>query len=91
MDNHWQTLAEVESSIAGCLASLDRYEAAFSKVLAEGGPIAPSYTPEVWDAKLAIATQTTDDVEQLLAEQEGVWQRWQETLANWRGLVKQPA
>jgi hypothetical protein len=86
------TLVEVEHSIEECLASLDRYEAAFARLLGnDQGNRTPDETSHEWDAKLAVATETTDEVEQLLAEQDGVWQRWRETLSSWNGLIEQPA
>jgi hypothetical protein len=92
---HWrQTLEEVERSIGDCLETLDRYEAAFARILADAGPLPQSISHDsstVWDAKLDMASQTADDVERLLAEQDGVWNRWRETLASWRGLIEQPA
>lgn len=84
---HWTlTLAEVERSIEDCLESLERYETAFGRVLAKHGkPLLP--IDDGWDDKLAGATQAADDVERLLEEQDGVWQRWRETLAEWHDLI----
>ena len=85
------TLVEVERSIEECLATLDRYEAAFARVLADGNLPVTGESSREWDAKLAAASETTDEVEQLLAEQDGVWNRWRETLSSWNGLIEQPA
>ena len=91
------TLSEVERSIGDCLETLDRYEAAFARVLAEAEPIVtldrvklPEFTP-LLERKLLDADRTADDVEKLLQEQDGVWTRWKETLATWHGLLQQPA
>lgn len=84
-------LAAVEASIGDCLAVLDRYEAAFARVLGE--PPAGHAPPpaddrrRAWDEKLATAGRHADDVERLLAEQEAVWGRWREAFADWRRLL----
>lgn len=83
-----ESLAEVERSIADCLASLDRYESAFGRALAQGRPPGPPDSSPLWDARLAAANGVVDEVERLLDEQEVVWRRWQETLAAWHGLLK---
>lgn len=88
---HWtQTLAEVERSIEGCLESLERYEMAFTRALGERG-IQTAQPATAWDSKVDESTRTVDEVEQLLAEQDGVWNRWRETLASLQGSIKQPA
>ena len=89
--NWKETLAEVERSIGDCLETLDRYEAAFSRALGDVPRSTSVESSIVWDAKLQVATQSADDVERLLAEQDGVWNRWRETLASWHGLIEQPA
>ena len=95
--NWRQTLSDVERSIGDCLETLDRYEAAFAKVLSEAEPVVtlervalPEFAP-LLEAKLHDADRTADDVEKLLQEQESVWTRWKETLAGWHTLVGQPA
>jgi hypothetical protein len=84
---HWTlTLAEVERSIGDCLESLERYETAFGRVLATHGT--PLATPDDgWDDRLARANEAAGDAERLLDEQDGVWQRWRETLAEWKSLT----
>jgi hypothetical protein len=87
----WRTtLGAVEQSIADCLSALDKYESAFHQALHEGireqtaivlPPIA------AWDSKLAVAQQHTDDIEQLLAEQDSVWQNWRHKFATFQQLV----
>lgn len=91
MSGNWQTtLDEVEQSIADCLNSLEKYEAAFSRVLHVQGVPRPEPAAEPrWDAVLGEADRAVDEVERLLAEQEGVWHRWRETLAGWHGLIQQ--
>ena len=92
MNPHWtETLGEIERQIDDCLASLDRYEAAFAKVLNEQGVSTLPLKEPDWDATLADATRSADEVEQLFAEQDGVWLRWRESLARWHGLIEQPA
>jgi hypothetical protein len=93
---NWRTtLADVERSIGDCLETLDRYEAAFARVLASGEPASmgigriPEMAP-LLEAKLAEADRTTDDVERLLAEQDTIWTRWRDTLATWHGLINSP-
>lgn len=91
--NWHETLNEVERSIGDCLAALDRYETAFARAL-QGQPISetvralPDPTPE-WDAKLAGATNHADEVEQLLVEQEVVWNRWRQAFGDWQRTLKE--
>jgi hypothetical protein len=92
--NWRQTLSEVEQSINECLETLDRYEAAFAQAIAEVDPVVtlerlrlPEIAP-LHEAKLAEAERTTQDVEDLLKEQDGIWSRWKETLATWHGLLE---
>ncbi|QEL20061.1 hypothetical protein [Limnoglobus roseus] len=90
--NWHETLAQVEQSIGDCLAALERYETAFTKVLhdtqAEPIVLPPVPPPSpVWDEKLAAATKQADEVEQLLAEQEAVWGRWRSTFGNWQQMM----
>jgi hypothetical protein len=89
---NWQaTLADVERSIDDCLAALARYESAFAKVLHEPVPAVAARTPPEppasWDATMADAARRTDEVEQLLDEQERVWGRWRQALGQWRRTV----
>ncbi len=93
-----RTLAEVDQAIGNCLSALDRYEAKFVELLREqevaAGPCfersLPDTSPDVaWADRLAAAKAGADEVEQLLAEQEAVWGRWRESLAEWRRLVEQ--
>ncbi|MBX3400107.1 MAG: hypothetical protein KF873_15355 [Gemmataceae bacterium] len=86
---NWQaTLAEVERSIDDCLAALAKYESAFAKVLHEPVPPVPSRPlpapTAAWDDTLADAARRTDEVEQLLDEQERVWGRWRQALGQWQ-------
>jgi hypothetical protein len=79
-------LSAVEQSIGDCLTALDRYEAAFGRVLAETGtpPPPPPEPPDrsaEWAAKLAAAGDRADEAERLLAEGEAVWNRWRAALA----------
>jgi hypothetical protein len=88
------TLAEIEQAIGDCLTALDRYEAAFARVLGVE-PAHPGSEPEArsaeepsaWDGRLAAAGEAADAVERLLAEQEAVWGRWRAALADWRRLA----
>ncbi len=88
-----ETLSQVERSIGDCLAALDRYERAFTKVLHEhpeaiaARPL-PAPSP-VWDEKLAAATRQADEVEGLLAEQEVVWGRWRQTFGTWQQMMQE--
>ena len=93
-----RTLDEVDQAIGNCLSTLERYEAKFVELLRERtvapGPqferALPDSSPDVgWDDRLATAKAGADEVEQLLAEQEAVWGRWRESLAEWRQLVEQ--
>lgn len=95
----WETsLGAIESAVGDCLKALDDYEASFRTAYIEsGGPVEalrlhiPLDTVEdAWDRQLAGADRSADDVEQLLAEQEIVWNRWQELLATWRHSLEQP-
>lgn len=85
-----RTLDDVDQAIGNCLAALDRYEAKFVELLREQalapGPhferSLPDGSPDAaWDDRLATARAGADEVEQLLAEQEAVWNRWRESLA----------
>jgi hypothetical protein len=97
-----RTLDEVGHAIEGCLTTLDRYEVRFAQLLAECD-VPPGLRPREervfpalakhtgWNERLAAAQSGADEVEQLLAEQEAVWDRWQEAFSAWRRLVEQPA
>src|SRR5262245_28152961 len=98
----WRSaLTEIERAIGDCLAALDRYEAAFAKVLGVE-PGAPSANeakeskPDngagdpAWERKLAAAGEAADSVEKLFAEQERVWGRWRAALADWQRLAGTP-
>ncbi len=94
----WETsLGAIAVAVGDCLKSLDRYEAAFQTAYSErGGPVEALriHVPyesidEAWDEHLAGADRSAADVEQLLAEQEIVWARWQELVASWRQSLEQ--
>ena len=90
-------MGAIEVAVGDCLKALDRYEVAFQKAYTErGGPTetlrihAPhDGLDETWDEHLAGADRSAVDVEQLLAEQEIVWKRWQELVANWKHSLEQ--
>jgi hypothetical protein len=92
-----RTLADVERAVGDCLTALERYEAAFSEVLAEHGvdrPEAgtlavPAAELSGWDRPLTRATQHIETVDQLLAEQEAVWAHWQQAYSAWRQSLEQ--
>lgn len=95
--NWRQTLSDVERSIGDCLETLDRYEAAFARVLSDAEPVVtldrvkiPEIAP-LLEAKLHDADRTADEVEKLLQEQDCLWTRWKETLAGWHNLMERPA
>jgi hypothetical protein len=84
------------------LTTLDRYEVKFAQLLAECDvPRGPRPRGELalpalashpgWGERLTAAQSGADEAEQLLAEQEAVWGRWQEAFSAWRRLVEQPA
>jgi len=94
----WETsLGAIAVAVGDCLKSLDRYEAAFRTAYSErGGPVEAlrihvphELIDEAWDEHLAGADRSAADVEQLLAEQEIVWARWQELVATWRQSLEQ--
>ncbi len=94
----WETsLGAIEVAVRDCLDTLERYEAAFQKTYAEqGGPadalrihVPHDGLDEAWDEHLAGADRSADGVEQLLAEQEIVWKRWQELVAAWKQSLEQ--
>jgi hypothetical protein len=96
-DRDWvRALDEVEDAVRRCLAVLDRYEGKFAELLAEHhGPTVrrhpvPEATSAGWDERLSVARGMADEVERLLAEQEAVWGRWQDSLSAWRRSVEQP-
>lgn len=85
-----RTLDEVDQAIGGCLSALERYEAKFVELLREQAVAAgphferslPDGSPDQgWNDRLLAAKTGADEVEQLLAEQEAVWNRWRESLA----------
>ncbi len=85
-----RTLDDVDQAIGNCLAALDRYEAKFVELLREQAVVPgphferslPDGSPDAaWEARLASARAGADEVEQLLAEQEAVWNRWRDSLA----------
>jgi hypothetical protein len=82
----------MEASIGDCLATLGKYETQFAKVLQQQAakPVAVPTTPvssTIWDEKLHDAEKQAADVAQLLAEQEAVWGKWQQTFANWQQML----
>lgn len=88
-----RTLADVEQAVEHCLATLDRYEQAFDRVLAERQVAprpAPTPSADEWDAKLKAAAKQADEVDRLLVEQEAVWADWQRRYAAWRRSLEQP-
>jgi hypothetical protein len=89
---NWQTaLADVEEGVRACLAALDRYEAAFDGILTPTTPaVPPDRTPDDWNAALARATDETNRMEHLLAEQAAAWDRWHAALGRWEESLQQP-
>ena len=94
----WETsLGAIEVAVGDCLKALERYEASFQKAYTEqGGPgealqlhAAHDALDETWTRQLAGADRSAEDVEQLLAEQEIVWTRWQELVAGWKHSLEQ--
>jgi hypothetical protein len=84
------TLSEIEHAIGDCLAVLDKYEAAFARMLrAEGvaDAVTASDLNPAWDEKLAIVGESAADAEHLLTEQEAVWGKWRDALADWQRLA----
>jgi hypothetical protein len=84
------TLTEIEDAIGDCLAVLDKYEAAFARLLrAEGveDPVPVSDRNHAWEERLATAGRSAADAEHLLTEQEAVWGRWRDALADWKRLA----
>lgn len=96
-DRDWvRALDQVEGAVRACLVVLDLYESKFADVLAAHAPptvrrhSAPELTKAGWEELLAAARGQADQVEQLIAEQEAVWGRWQEALSTWQRSVEQP-
>ena len=87
----WRSaLTAVERGIDDCLEALNRYEAAFAKVLDEQpvAPLAAISLPAIdWDDRLQASQSVGDEVERMLAEQEAVWGRWRSALAHWQTMA----
>jgi hypothetical protein len=86
------TLSEIEHAIGDCLAVLNKYEAAFARLLHSEGLPADS-GPDVgrdreWEGRLATVGRSADDAERLLSEQEAVWGKWRDALADWHRLAE---
>ena len=88
------TLADIEQSICNCLADMQKYD-----VPADVAPQKPvhrgdDYLPTVmalhgaWDAKLDAMEQHAHGVEQLLTEQETMWNEWRSSLSEWQQSMK---
>ena len=94
----WETsLGAIEVAVGDCLKALEHYESAFLMAYTEqGGPadalrihVPYDGLDEAWDEHLAGADQSAEGVEQLLAEQEIVWKRWQELVTEWKLSLEQ--
>lgn len=91
----WETeLHNIEFAVGACLTALDQYERAFHTELQTRGVELPKEPLETtgdprWERALGGANRAAHDVEALLAEQESIWNRWQELLAGWRRSVQQ--
>lgn len=93
--NWQQTLGEVERSVAECLAALDRYEAAFARVLEEPNPPATfpkreGVSTDGWDAMISTARASAEEIDRLLAGSEAGWVRWRDAFSAWRLGIEQP-
>lgn len=89
-----RALDEVGEAVAGYLAALDAYESAYNAVLTETGgsdrPDPMPWEPTGWDDRLAVARAQAAEVERLLREQEALWTRWRDAVADWRRAIEQP-
>ena len=88
MDADWEDkLAHVERSIGDCLAALDRYEAAFQHVVASTAesPAPRSFAMPPWPERTV--SGAIDEVDQILADQESLWRRWQTAFAGWQAAA----
>lgn len=87
------TLAEIEQAISHCLADLQKYDE-FADVAASKPGHRDDHLPTVtalhgaWDAKLNAMQQHAHSVEQLLSEQETMWNEWRTSLSNWQQSMK---
>jgi len=95
---NWEaSLGAIEAAVGDCLRSLDRYEAAFRTAYSErGGPVEAlrihvphDAVDDAWDEHLAGADRSAGAVEDMLAEQEIVWNHWRELIARWRQSLEQ--
>ncbi|MFO0852198.1 MAG: hypothetical protein U0871_27090 [Gemmataceae bacterium] len=89
-----RAMDEVGEAVAGYLAALDAYETTYQAVLTEAAPaerpVGPALEPDGWEDRLANARTLAAEVEQLLHDQEAVWTRWRDAVADWRRVIEQP-
>jgi hypothetical protein len=89
-----RVLDEVGEAVAGYLAALDAYEQKYRTALAgPAGPCPPEPVPfdrTGWDDQLATARARAEEVERLVREQEALWTRWRDAVADWRRAIEQP-
>ncbi|MFO0936253.1 MAG: hypothetical protein U0798_07045 [Gemmataceae bacterium] len=92
--NWRESIDRVEKELTDCLAALDRYEQSFHTVL-QSEPAPGIETPNVldnktagWSERLAKAGERAASVEQLLAEQEAIWERWQSAVVRWKESLR---
>lgn len=88
-----RAMDEVGEAVAGYLAALDSYETTYQAVLAEAPPVerpvGPTLEPDGWEDRLANARTLAAEVEQLLHDQEAVWTRWRDAVADWQRAIEQ--
>jgi hypothetical protein len=99
MNTDWmRTLEEMEGTIQVCLTSLEQYEKRFAELLVNRSPkpshILPSVDPRLTSPdEIAQNVQQSESeaatLEQLIAEQEQVWNQWRERFAVWKDSLQQ--
>lgn len=88
------TLADIEQSIGNCLTDLQKYDlpadVAAPKPVHRGDDHLPTVTAlhGAWDAKLDAMQRHAHGVEQLLTEQETIWNEWRTSLSDWQQSLK---
>ncbi len=88
------TLADIEQSICNCLADLQKYDVtadvAAPKLMHRDDDHLPTVTAlhGAWDAKLDAMQRHAHGVEQLLSEQETMWNEWRTSLSDWQQSLK---
>jgi len=88
------TLAEIEQAISSCLSDLQKYDKPADVVAPKPVQRDDDHLPTVtalhgaWDAKLEAMDRHALDVEQLLTDQETMWNEWRTSLSDWQQSMK---